>query len=81
MKREISRFTRLRNPRQVGRRECENRVHHKWMRSCDAQESVASQKSFLVDGMLATYLGIMSDHRVEFEVLLLNISFEMEDKW
>lgn len=29
MKREVSRFTRLTDPRQMRRRKCENRVHHK----------------------------------------------------
>jgi hypothetical protein len=28
-----------------------------------------------------TYLGIMSVHSVDFDVLFRNISFEIEDKW
>lgn len=30
---------------------------------------------------METYLGIMSVQSVDFDVLFLNISFEMEDKW
>ena len=38
MKGEISRFTRLTDPRQMRRRKGENRVHHKGMRGGNAQE-------------------------------------------
>lgn len=31
--------------------------------------------------VLSTYLGIISAHRVILEVLFLNISFVMEERW
>lgn len=40
MKRKISRFTRLTDPRQMRRGKCENRVHHKRMRCGNAKKSI-----------------------------------------
>lgn len=41
MKRKISRFTRLTDPRQMRRRKRENGVHHERMRCGNAKESIA----------------------------------------
>jgi hypothetical protein len=81
MESEVSRPSRLRNPGQMRGRKRENAMHNKWMGRSDAQEprdvSVASGHSRI--GSWA-YFGIISVHIVDFEVLFLNISFEIEER-
>ena len=66
-------------------REGKDAVHNEWMGRSNAQESghvsagLKAGKSG--NGGSYAYLGIMSVHRVDFEVLFLNISLEMEDRW
>jgi hypothetical protein len=89
MKREISRFTRLTNPRQMRRRKRENRVHHGRMRCGDTQKSVvvSTDRSLAqrteYDSIIIrnAYFGIMSVQRVSLDVRCENISLEMVATW
>lgn len=61
-------------------------MHNEWMGRSNAQKSskvsVGSEGQVGVEPSgLHAYLGIMSVQRVDFEVLFLNISLEMEDRW
>jgi hypothetical protein len=81
MESEVSRLGRLRDPGQMGSRKREDAVHNEWMGRSDAQEPGSVSGAF---GMVAwgneAYFGIMSVHSVDFDVLFLNISFEIEER-
>jgi hypothetical protein len=77
---EVARVGGLRDPGEVGCGEGEDGVHHKRMGCSDREEpscvSLDPRKELDM-----TDLGIMSVHSVILDVLFLNISLVMEERW